>query len=282
MTTIGVTGATGGVGGRLARRLSEAGLEQRLIVRDEARAPRLHLAEVRVAEYRDVDASIRALDGVDVLLMVSASESADRLEEHRAFVSAVEAAGVRHVVYTSFFAAAPDSVFTLGRDHWATEGFLRETGVATTFLRDNLYTDFLPMLAGDDGVVRGPAADGRLSSVTRDDVAAMAFAAVTNPDAHAGAVYDLTGPESLSLDEAARIISEVTGRQLRYEEETLDEAYASRAHYGAPDWQVEAWVSTYTAIASGELAAVSDDIPRILGRPAQSLRQFLGGEAPRP
>ncbi|ARJ06649.1 NAD(P)-dependent oxidoreductase [Cnuibacter physcomitrellae] len=280
MTTIGVTGATGGVGGRLARRLADAGLEQRLIVRDEARAPRLRLAEVRVAEYRDVDAAIRALDGVDVLLMVSAAESADRLEEHRAFVSAAEAAGVRHVVYTSFYAAAPDSVFTLGRDHWATEGFLRDAGFATTFLRDNLYTDFLPLLAGDDGVVRGPAGDGRLSSVTRDDVAAMAFAAVTHPDAHAGAVYDLTGPESLSLGEATQIISEVTGRRLRYENETLDEAYASRAHYGAPDWQVEAWVSTYTAIASGELAPVSDDIPRILGRPAQSLRQFLEGQAP--
>lgn len=282
MTTIAVTGATGGVGGRLARRLADAGLEQRLIVRDDTRAPRLHLAEVRVAEYRDVDASTRALDGVDVLFMVSASESVDRVEEHRAFVSAAEAAGVQHVVYTSFFAAAPDSVFTLGRDHWATEAFLREAGMATTFLRDNLYTDFLPLLAGDDGVVRGPAADGRLSSVTRDDVAAMAFAAVTNPEAHAGAVYDLTGPESLSLDEATRIISEVTGRTLRYQDETLDEAYASRAHYGAPDWQVEAWVSTYTAIASGELAPVSDDIPRVLGRPAQSLRQFLEAEQPRP
>ncbi|WP_378148532.1 SDR family oxidoreductase [Cnuibacter sp. UC19_7] len=282
MTTIAVTGATGGVGGRLARRLADAGLEQRLIVRDDTRAPRLHLAEVRVAEYRDVDASTRALDGVDVLFMVSASESVDRVEEHRAFVSAAEAAGVQHVVYTSFFAAAPDSVFTLGRDHWATEAFLREAGMATTFLRDNLYTDFLPLLAGNDGVVRGPAADGRLSSVTRDDVAAMAFAAVTNPEAHAGAVYDLTGPESLSLDEATRIISEVTGRTLRYQDETLDEAYASRAHYGAPDWQVEAWVSTYTAIASGELAPVSDDIPRVLGRPAQSLRQFLEAEQPRP
>ena len=280
MTTIAVTGATGGVGGRLAHRLAEAGIEQRLIVRDEARAPRLRLSEVRVAEYRDADDAVRALDGVDVLFMVSASESADRLEEHRTFVSAAEAAGVEHVVYTSFFAAAPDSVFTLGRDHWATEGFLREAGFATTFLRDNLYTDFLPFLAGEDGVIRGPAGEGRLSSVTRDDVAAMAFAAVTNPDAHAGAVYDLTGPEALSLAEAARIVSEVTGRELRYEEETLDDAYASRAHYGAPDWQVEAWVSTYTAIASGELAPVSDDIPRILGRPAQSLREFLEGQSP--
>ena len=97
MTTIAVTGATGGVGGRLARRLADAGLEQRLIVRDDTRAPRLHLAEVRVAEYRDVDASIRALDGVDVLfeserqdvLLVAvgsmadlALEVAERLSEH--------------------------------------------------------------------------------------------------------------------------------------------------------------------------------------------------------
>ncbi len=57
--------------------------------------------------------------------MVSASEAVDRLDQHRAFVSAAAEAGVRHVVYTSFQGAAPDCTFTLGRDHWATEEALR-------------------------------------------------------------------------------------------------------------------------------------------------------------
>jgi hypothetical protein len=58
-------------------------------------------------------------------------------------------------------------------------------------------------------------------------------------------------------------------------DETLDEAYASRAGYGAPDWQVEAWVSTYTSIASGEMARVSGDVEAVTGHPATTLAELL-------
>jgi NAD(P)H dehydrogenase (quinone) len=64
---------------------------------------------------------------------------------------------------------------------------------------------------------------------------------------------------------------------VRYHPETVDEAYASRAVYGAPPWQVDAWVSTYTAIAAGELATVSDAVPRLTGRPALTLAAILAG-----
>jgi hypothetical protein len=77
------------------------------------------------------------------------------------------------------------------------------------------------------------------------------------------------------LAEVAALIGVASGRAVTYHQETLDEAYAARAVYGAPDWQVEAWVSTYLAIARAELAEVSDDIPRLLGRPATSLADVL-------
>ena len=68
------------------------------------------------------------------------------------------------------------------------------------------------------------------------------------------------------------------GRELTYEEETLEEAYASRrAAYGAPDWQLDAWVSTYTAIADGSVAHVSDDVRRVTGNPPRTLEQALAG-----
>ena len=92
--------------------------------------------------------------------MVSAAESADRLDQHRTFIDAAAEAGVRHIVYTSFLGAAPDATFTLARDHWVTEEHIRASGLAFTFLRDSFYLDFLPALAGEDGVIRGPAGDG--------------------------------------------------------------------------------------------------------------------------
>ncbi|MEU4745878.1 SDR family oxidoreductase, partial [Actinosynnema sp. NPDC023658] len=264
---IAVTGATGNIGGRVARRLSDAGHAQLLLVRDPSRARGLPGATATRAEFADRDAVRRALDGLPVVLMVSASESADRLDHHRAFVDAAADAGVGHLVYTSFVGAAPDATFTLVRDHWATEQHIRASGLRFTFLRDNLYADFLPGMVGGDGVLRGPAGDGRAAVVAQDDIADAATAVLTDPEAHAGRTYDLTGPEALTFHEIAAVLSDATGRTVTYHPETVEEAYRSRAAYHAPDWQVDAWVSTYTAIAAGELAHVSDAVPTLTGHP---------------
>lgn len=275
---LAVTGSTGRLGGRVAARLADRGVEQRLLCRDPARAPHLAGATAVAASYGDGDAVRAALDGVRTLLLVSASESPDRVQQHLTAVDAAADAGVRHVVYTSFLGAAPDATFTLARDHWTTEQRLREaaerTGLAWTFLRDSLYADFLPMMAGEDGVLRGPAGDGRAAVVATDDVADAAVAVLLDPAAHAGRTYDLTGPQALSFAEMAQTLTDA-GRATTYVAETVEEAYTSRAVYGAPDWQVDAWVSTYTAVAAGELDVVSDDVPALTGRPATSLADLL-------
>jgi NAD(P)H dehydrogenase (quinone) len=270
-----VTGATGRLGGRIARRLADAGMSQRLVVRDPARAPQLPGASVEPAEYGDPSALREALAGAGTVLMVSAAETPERVAQHRTFVDAAVAAGAHHLVYTSFLAAAPDAVFTLARDHWATEEYIRASGVAHTFLRDSIYADFLPFLIGDDGVIRGPGGDGRVAVVAQDDIADAAVAVLRDPGAHAGRTYDLTGPEALTFAEMAAVVTRVTGRQVRYHAETVAEAYASRASYGAPDWQVDGWVSTYTAVAASQLDVVSPAVEQLTGHPARSLPQVL-------
>ena len=85
---IGVTGSSGNLGGRIARLLAAEGVDQRLLLRSPAKAPALPRTEVVQASYDDRAAVRRALAGVDVALMVSGSESANRLDEHRSFVDA--------------------------------------------------------------------------------------------------------------------------------------------------------------------------------------------------
>ncbi|CBG67683.1 SDR family oxidoreductase [Streptomyces sp. LBUM 1478] len=279
--TLAVTGSTGRLGGRVARRLAVRGVPQTLLVRSPERAPRLPGAVAVRAEYADQNAVRDALTGTRTVFMVSASESADRLARHRAFVDAVAEAGVRHLVYVSFYGAAPDAAFTLARDHFHTEQHIRASGLAYTFLRDNLYAEFVPDLVGEDGVIRGPAGNGRAAFVGQDDIADAAAAVLLRPDDHAGTTYDLTGPESLSLDQAAAVLSERFGRTVTYQPETMEAAYASRASFDAPPWQLDAWVSTYTAIASGELDGVSDAVPRLTGHPATSLADVIRGEGDR-
>jgi len=244
-------------------------------VRSPDRAPALAGAAVVGCSYGDRAAAGAALEGVDTLLMVSAAENAERLQEHRTFVDAAAAAGVRHVVYTSFAGAAADCTFTLGRDHWATEEHIRARGLTHTFLRDNFYLDFLPQMVGDDGVLRGPAGDGRMAGVARADVARSAVAVLLDPSAHEDTTYTMTGPEALTLTEFAVVLSEETGREVTFHDETVDEAYESRRRWDAPQWQYDAWVSTYTAIRAGEVAGLSDDVRRLTGRAPVGLRDLL-------
>jgi NAD(P)H dehydrogenase (quinone) len=272
---LAVTGSTGQLGALVARLLAQAGSTQRLLVRDAARAPELDGAVPFVTTYADEERTKAALLGAKTLFMVSAAEAEDRLQQHYAFVDAAAAAGVQHIVYTSFFGAAADATFTLGRDHFATEERIKASGMDYTFLRDNFYLDFLPLLAGEDGVIRGPAGDGVMAAVARSDVARSAVAVLRDPALHVGRTYNLTGPENISLTRGAYILTARTGRTVSFHNETLEEAYASRASYGAPPWQVDAWVSTYTAIAAGELAGPTPDVHELTGREPLSLEQFL-------
>ena len=274
MGLIGVTGATGGIGGRVATGLASRGLKQRLVVRDASRAPDLG-AQVAEAGYRDGAGMRAALDGVETLFLVSGGESFDRVAEHFSAVDAAAAVGVSRIVYLSFMGAAPDAVFTFARDHAATEERIAETDLDHTFLRSCMYADYVPVFAGPDGVIRGPAGRGRAAFVARDDIADVAAAVVADGSGHSGKTYDMTGPEALSLDEAAALLSQAAGREVVYEEETLEEARASRRPSGHPEWEIEGWVTSYAAIATGVLERVSDTVERITGRPARSLADFL-------
>jgi NAD(P)H dehydrogenase (quinone) len=182
---------------------------------------------------------------------------------------------VRHIVYLSFIGASPDATFTLARDHWATEQDIRRIAPAYTLLRMNTYLDFVPKLAGPHGVISGPAGDGHVSAVVRDDLADVAVAVLAAPDDHLGQTYDVTGGESFTLAEAAGVMSRVSGKQIVFHNETLEEAYQARGRYGALPSEVEGWVTSYTAIAAGELAAVSDTVLRLTGHPPVTLAEYI-------
>lgn len=263
---IGITGSTGRVGSRVARALADRGVSQRLLVRDLAKAPAF--AESVLSSYDEP----AGLAGVDTLFMVSAAEHPDRVGQHLRFLDAAAEAGVARIVYTSYLGAAPDAAFSLARHHWATEEHLRGLGIPFVALRDSLYADFLPLMRGADGVIRGPAGEGRFAPVAIDDVAACAVAALLDPTV-TGA-HELTGPTLMTMSAAAAVLS-AHGMPTRFEDETVEEAYASRASYGAPDWEVEGWVTSYLAIRDGSLDRVTDGVRQLSGREPKSLEDLL-------
>lgn len=139
---IGVTGATGGVGSRLARRLAVRGERQRLIVRDASAVESLPGADVvEFGGYDDREGARKAFSGVSTLFFCSAKESPDRLSQHRVVVDAAAAAAVERIVYLSIISASPEATFTYARDHYATEQYIRSVGLAFTFSRQSFYLD---------------------------------------------------------------------------------------------------------------------------------------------
>lgn len=272
---IAIGGATGEVGGRVARLLAERGVAQRLIVRDAARAPQLAGAKpAQVGGYEDLPGMTASLAGIDTFLLVPGHETTDRVSAHRVAIEAAVQAGVRRIVQLSFAGAAPDATFTYARHHYATEQDLKGSGLVWTIAHMNFYLDVLPHFVLPSGDLAGPAGDGRVAAVARDDVAAAAAELLTGTT-HDGRTYELTGPEALTLSEIAVTMARQSGRTVTYLRETVEEAYATRAHYQATDIEREGWVTTYTAIAAGELEAVSTDVETLTGRAPESLAAWL-------
>src|SRR5690625_630739 len=269
---IGMTGATGPLGRRIAERLARRGLAQRLIVRDLNRAPDLPGAGAAMAAYEDTTAFERAAKGIDALLLIPAPESDRRIEQHLGAVDAALAAGVARIVYISFLSAGPASVYTAAQDHFYTEAHIRAAGVSHAFLRPSLHLDLLPGWVDSAGLIRGPAGLGRLAWVSRDDLAEAAVAVLTGGERHEGRTYDITGPEAVTLGETARRLSALTGRRIAYVPQTWPE---SAAWARTPGARAGADPAACAAIAAGELDAVSAAVPELTGRPAQSIEGFL-------
>ena len=278
---IAVTGATGTLGRRVVDRLATSGVPLRLVVRNAGRAPVVAGAEVveNPGGYADPTGLRAALEGADTLYLVSAAEAEDRLQQHLDAVDAAVAAGVQRIVYTSFLNASPDAVFTLVRQHAATEDRIRQSGVRATFLRHSMYADFVPFFATvEDGgaVIAAPAGNGRISFVSRDDLADVAAAVLLREDRDLdGQALEVTGPEALTMTEAADVLTRITGRPVTYRNQTVEEAWATRRPSGHPDWEIEGWVTSYLAIAAGELETVTDVVPTLTGHPARTVAEHL-------
>jgi len=273
---IGITGATGALSSAVLTRLAKTNQPVRLLARNTEKASSFYRAQsprgsfdARICDYSDTQACREALEGVDTVLFVSSTEHPDRLQQHRSFVDALVAAGVKTVIYTSFRRAAPDAIFHHARDHYWTEEYIKDKGsLEYVFLRNAFYQDVLPFFV-TDGAIRGPAGSGTLSPVAREDIAAVITSILSDPQTHARKTYELTGPEDLTFAQISAMLG------VQYVDESMEEAKASRRAPNVEDWLIDAWISTYTAVRDGEEAGVTEDVKLITGRPATRLQETL-------
>jgi NAD(P)H dehydrogenase (quinone) len=268
-----ITGASGRVARRTAELLARDGHSLRLMTRSPRSAPKLTEAETVRGDFAEPATLKDAFAGVSAALVVSASgEPGERARLHRNAFQAAARARVGHVVYLSLQGAAPDSKYPFSRDHYLSEQDLFAVGLPCTVLRNAFYIDMFLERFDADGVVRGPAQQGRGAFVSREDVARTAAAVLRMQP---GGNYDVTGPEALSVADMAGRLSTLVGRQLRYEDESADTARERLSRLEPLAWRVDLSVGWFEAIAAGELKRTSDTILRFTGTAPLTLEDYF-------
>lgn len=270
--TIAITGASGQLGRLVADQLLDTvdPAEVVLLTRDPAKLADYAArgADVRAADFGKPDELVDAFAGVERVLLISTDAVGTRVEGHRAAIDAAAKAGVRHIAYTSFAELAPDNPAGVVADHIATEDALRESGVAWTMLRNNLYADMqvdTVAQAAASGQLVTNVGDGGTAYVTRADCAAVAVGVLTS-EGHEGKAYDITGPQAYTPADLAALAAEQSGSPVEVVQ-VDDEAYtAGLVSAGLPDFIAPLLTSFGTAARLGKLATVTDVVERVGGR----------------
>jgi NAD(P)H dehydrogenase (quinone) len=270
-----ITGASGRIGRRTAELLASTGQCLRLMSREPGNVPALRNAESVYGDFSDRPSLDAAFAGAETVLVISGSAPpGERAELHRNAFEAAKRANAAHVVYLSLEGAARDSKYPYSRDHYQSEEYLAQSGVPFTVLRDAFYMEMFVDLFDGDGVVRGPAGQRRGAFVSREDVARTAAAVVKAPP---GGIHDVTGPEALTVAEVALQLSTMTGRKLRFEDESAESMRSRLSETGTPELKIELSVGWFKAIGAGELERPSDTVRRFTGTAPLSLEGYFFG-----
>lgn len=243
-----VTGATGLSGMAVMREFARQAVPVRALFRNPDKAQRLYGlpgVEPVQGDMLRPESLTAALQGVKRVLMISSARE-QMVRTQCAFIDAAKAAGVPHIVKYSGKEAGVgfdlDS-FRGTRDHVEIERYLEASGLAWTQLRPSQFMEFyLPgTVTGVDPrrrELRMPIGDTRLSPVAVDDVAKVAVALMRS-DGHEGKVYEMTGPEALSMQDAVERISDATGTSFRYVPVSLEDKLSELREYGLPEPTVQ-------------------------------------------
>lgn len=267
-----VTGASGHIGSRVTEILAAKGAQFRAMSRTPDRVGKPNNIEVVYGDFEDPKSLEKAFDGIKTALIISGnSMPGKRCFEHKIAFQAAKDAKVDHIVYLSLMGSSPESAFPYSRDHYESEKFLAETGVGFTSLRNAFYLDMFFQKIGPDGIVRGPAGDGKGAFITREDVAQAAAAAALNPPV---GVIDITGPQALSIADVTQRFSTLVGRELSYQNETVDVARVRLQGALNDEWKRDVEIGWFEAIERGELIPVTDSFEQMTGKPPCTIEQY--------
>ena len=281
-----VTGATGEFGKHAVQQLIKKGVNTSNISvlsrsMEKANNYKADGITVKIGDYTNYDSLVKAFEGVDKLLFVSSSEIENLEAQHENVVRAAKSAGVQHIVYTSFMRNQErenSAIAFLQDSHLKTENWIKESGIAYTFLQNATYLDMLPMFIGEQvletGVIMQPAENGKSSLVLRQELAEAAAVVLTS-EGHENKAYPLVNNQAISYYEVAETIAQISGKDITYQSPSPEEYQATLKTYGVPDEYIGLFTAFSVAQANGELEMSDNSLEKLLGRKPTTSTEFL-------
>jgi uncharacterized protein YbjT (DUF2867 family) len=270
-----VTGAPGNMGTPLVTELLGLGASVRVAAWDVGAARAAFPDAVEIVRFDFADpTTFGVFDGIERMFLLRPPQIADVKRVIGPALDAAKGHGVRHVVFLSIQGAERNRIVP----HRKIEDHLRGSGLDWTFIRaayfmQNLSTTHAPEIRSRDEIYIPAGRRSRTAHVDVRDVAAVAARALVEPG-HAGRAYTPTGPEALTYDECAAILTEVLGRSIRYADPTPWHYWRRMARRGMPAAMIAVTLGIYTAARFGLAAGLTDDVERITGRTPIGFAQF--------
>jgi NAD(P)H dehydrogenase (quinone) len=289
-----ITGASGNFGSGVVRGLLKKLPAKDLILVSRKPEKLAHLAqlgcEIRQGDFDRPEGLEEALRGADKMLLISGHKVGHRIVQHAAAIDAAKRAGVKHIVYTSYFGSDAGNTALVCIDHHGTEEHLKKSGVKWTILRDGMYADSMVNAAMPAALSSGRwvtcAGDGKVNLVDREDCIECAVI-VLSWAGHENRLYNILGPDLWSFPEMAALASEVTGKPIVVSQVSEEEMYAFLDAAGIPrnalkefnvggfEWCSDDMISYERETRNGKFALLGDDVKRLTGHNPKSFRDFV-------
>ena len=250
------------------------------LVRDDKKAEGLAAKGIslRKGDYHDAASLQAAFQGIDTLVFISSGDIYNRVAQHRNVVDAAKAAGVKNIIYTSVLKASENLKFVPGIDHYHTETFLKESGIAYTSLRNTFYIEVLPSILGgalQNGQWYYAAGNGKVNFAARADMAEAIANVAIAPAAHANKIYEIAGSHSYTFPEIAAVLSKVTGKTIQYIPVSLDALKEGMKQAGVPEAYIPMYAGIAEGISVGELDSEDTALEKLLQRKPVTLEAYL-------
>jgi len=248
--TILVAGATGTVGRHVVDQLIQRGKKVRALTRNPLQANLPNDVEVVAGDLSDPSTLVSALVGVSGMHLITTGAEYTPLQTGPEIVELAEKAGVRRVTI----------LWNGEKGHF--ERAVEASGLDWTQLQAFEFMANARKWANSirsEGVVRDLFGESRIATVHEADIGRVAAVALTE-EGHAGKIYTLTGPESLSVQDKVRIISEVIGRDIQFIESSEEEEREQMRRMGVQEdaidyvisWHLNPPKSAYTVLSTVE------------------------------